>query len=145
MLVGMFANILMVAIAFSSGVVVSGGVFAFINAMGIVPRMAIKTKTKKYLRNYEDAITLGGVMAAIIGLFDVEFIVNDIFIAIYALAIGMFMGILAVALAEVLNVVPVVMRRIRLKNGLPWIVLSLAVGKSVGALLYFFIDGFFDK
>lgn len=137
-------NILMVFIGFSSGVVISGGVFAFINAMGIVSRMAVKTKTKEYLRTYEDAITLGGIFSAVITLFRLEFHLPNIIIILYALFIGIFMGVLAVALAEVLNVVPIIMRRMRINMGLPVIVISLALGKSVGAIIYFFWGGFFE-
>lgn len=137
-------NILMVFIGVASGVVVSAGVFAFINAMGIVPRFAVKSKTKDYLRVYEDAITLGGISGAIISFFSGEILLPTFLIGIYALAIGMFMGVLAVALAEVLNVVPILMRRFKLKMGISYMMLSIALGKSFGSIIYFFIEGFFE-
>lgn len=137
-------NIIMIFIGFASGVVISGGVFAFINAMGIVSRMAVKTKTKDYLRTYEDAITLGGIFASVITFFNVRLNLPDFVIIIYALSVGMFIGVLAVALAEVLNVLPITMRRLRLNVGLPIMVSALAVGKCVGSLVYFFVQGFFE-
>ena len=37
-------------IGFSSGMVVSGGIFAFIAAIGVVERLAQKTKTVKHIK-----------------------------------------------------------------------------------------------
>ncbi len=141
---GILFDFLMIFIGFSSGVIVSAGVFSFINATGIVPRMAVRTKTKPHLRTYEDAIVLGGLAATVVELFDVSFHFSTLFIGVFALAIGMFMGMLALALAEVLNVMPILMKRIQLKKGLPYMVVSLALGKSIGSLVYFLVGGFFE-
>ena len=58
----MFNNIVLAVIGLSSGTVVAGGIFAFIAIIGVVPRLAQKTKTEKYIMIYEDAITLGGIL-----------------------------------------------------------------------------------
>ena len=50
------------------------------------------------------------------------------------------LGCLAVALAEVLNVFPVLFRRANLKNGLGFLITAFAAGKTVGGLVYFFLD-----
>ncbi|HBF66425.1 MAG TPA: hypothetical protein DDW34_12705, partial [Clostridium sp.] len=61
----------------------------------------------------------------------------------YALAIGIFIGVLAMALAEVLNVMPILLRRSRIAKGLPWMLLCFALGKMLGSILYFCVDGFY--
>ena len=61
----------------------------------------------------------------------------------YALCTGIFVGVLAMALTEVLNVLPILLRRTRLTKGLPWLILAFALGKVVGSLVYFLIDGFY--
>ena len=61
---------------------------------------------------------------------------------IAAAAIGVFVGSLAVSLAEVINVVPIFMRRARLKQGLSFFLLALAAGKLIGSLVYFFVPAF---
>jgi len=48
------------------------------------------------------------------------------------------------SLAEVLNVIPILTRRGRLQHGMFYFVLAIALGKLVGALLYFLIPGFYD-
>ena len=47
------------------------------------------------------------------------------------------------ALTEVLNVIPILLRRTRLTRGLPWLILAFALGKVCGSLVYFLVDGFY--
>ena len=42
------------------------------------------------------------------------------------------------ALAELLNVFPVFTRRLNLTKGTSWIVVSLALGKTLGSLMQFY-------
>lgn len=134
---------LMVLIGFSSGMVVSAGVFAFIAAIGIVPRMAQRSQTQKYICVYEDAILLGGLFGTTAMFIDYRLPAIPLLVAALALAIGVFTGVLAVALAEVLNVMPILLRRSRITRGLPWLLLLFALGKTAGSLIYFLIEGFY--
>ena len=56
--------------AFSSGVVIAGGVFSFIAIIGVVPRMAQRTATEKCIVTYENAIILGGIFGSLTMAFD---------------------------------------------------------------------------
>ena len=51
----------MVFFGFASGIAVAAGVFAFIAAIGLIPRMAKRTQTQSWIPFYEDVIVLGGV------------------------------------------------------------------------------------
>lgn len=62
---------------------------------------------------------------------------------VLALCTGIFVGVLAMALTEVLNVIPILLRRTRLTKGLPWLILAFALGKVCGSLVYFLVDGFY--
>ena len=127
----------------ASGVLVSAGVFAFIAAIGIVPRMAWRTGTRQYIRLYEDAIVLGGLWGTTAMFVDYRLPSWGWLSALFALLTGIFTGVLAMALTEVLNVMPILMRRARLTKGLPWIILAFALGKVIGSLAYYLIDGFY--
>ena len=50
---------------------------------------------------------------------------------------GIFVGGLIMSLAEVLDVFPILLRRGRIQSGIPWMVLSIGIGKMLGAYLYF--------
>ncbi len=133
----------LIFIGLASGIAIAGGVFAFIAAIGLVPRMAQRTRTEGYIRIYEDAILLGGLCGCIFMLVDIRLHIPLLFIGLYALLCGIFVGVLASALAEVLNVMPILMRRMRLRRGIIWFTVSFAIGKLVGALAYFVLDGFY--
>ncbi|WP_312047560.1 stage V sporulation protein AB [Anaerotignum sp.] len=139
----MIAKILLIILGFSSGMAISAGIFAFIAAIGIIPRLAQRTKTEKYICSYEDSILLGGLFGTTALFVDYRLPPIPILAGGYALAIGVFVGVLAVALAEVLNVMPILLRRGRITKGLPWLLLCFALGKMIGSLLYFFVDGFY--
>ena len=124
----MLKTIYLIFLGLTSGCMVAAGTFAFIAAIGIVPRMAKRTETQRFIRVYEDAIVLGGIWGT-----------TAMFIR-YRLP---SVGVLAMALTEVLNVIPILLRRTRLTKGLPWLILAFALGKVCGSLVYFLVDGFY--
>lgn len=126
-----------------SGVVIAGAVFAFIAIIGIVPRLAQKTKTENYIMLYEEAIILGGIFGTTTLVFDYYIPLAKPIVAILGVFIGVFYGVLAVSLAEVLNVIPILSRRGRIQQGLKYFVCAIAFGKVLGSVLYYFVPGFF--
>lgn len=139
----MITKALTMMIGFSAGMAISAGIFAFIAAIGIVPRMAQRSNTQKYIRLYEDVILVGGLFGTLSMFVDFKLPNIPALAGVFALAVGVFVGVLAVALAEVLNVMPILLRRSRVTKGLPWLLLSFALGKVLGSLLYFCVDGFY--
>jgi len=137
-------SILAAAIGVGTGLVVSGAVFAFITIVGIVPRLAQKTKTERHIRIYESAIILGGIFGTLTGVVQFRLPIGTVAVVVLALANGIFFGALAMSLAEVLNVIPILTRRGRLQHGMFYFVMAIALGKFIGALLYFLIPGFYD-
>ena len=136
-------EIFLIIFSVASGLMVSAGVFAFIAAIGIVPRMAWRTGTRQYARFYEDVIVLGGLFGTTTMFVDYRLPPWWWLIIAVAALEGVFVGVLAMALTEVLNVMPILMRRTRLTKGLQWIILSFALGKVAGSLIYYLVDGFY--
>lgn len=139
----MLKNILLAIIGFSSGIIVAGGIFAFIAIIGIVPRFAQRTGTQDKIMLYEDAIILGGILGCIEMFVDYSLNISAILGAIIAFSVGIFVGSLAVSLAEIIDVVPIFMRRARLTKGLSVFLLALALGKMFGSLAYFILPKFY--
>ena len=50
---------------------------------------------------------------------------------------GIFVGCWAMALADILNVFPIFIRRLKIVKTIPYIIMGLSLGKTAGALLYF--------
>ena len=133
-----------VTVGFGSGLVVAGAVYAFLTIVGVVPRLAQKTRTTGYVKGYETALILGGIFGTLTGIFQLYLPVGNIGAVLTSFANGIFFGCLAMSLAEVLNVIPIFSRRARIQRGMFFMILAIAVGKLVGSLLYFLVPGFFD-
>ncbi|MBE6012284.1 MAG: stage V sporulation protein AB [Lachnospiraceae bacterium] len=136
--------LLSVLIGLGGGVVISGAVFAFIAIIGVVPRLAQKTSTESYIKLYEEMIILGGIFGCVNISFDYSIRLNPLMVIYISVCIGIFYGCLAMCLAEVLDVLPILARRTRLQKGMKIFILSMALGKLAGSLLYFMVDGFFE-
>ncbi len=134
-------------ISFSSGMVIASAVFAFIAIIGIVPSMAVKTNTTKYVRFYEEMIIFGGIFGCFNTIVDYNLgLDNSIFgiiiVSLFFLCIGIFIGVLASSLAECIDVIPTFSKRANIKQGLFLLILSIALGKCVGSIIYFVNVGF---
>lgn len=135
--------IILCLIGIGSGIVISGAVFAFIAIIGVVPRMALKTDTESKIKTYETAIILGGIFGAFTIFFNYYIPVNPLIVAVFSLCIGVFFGCIAVSLAEILNVLPILARRMNINRGIKYFILALALGKALGSVLYYFVPGFY--
>ena len=136
--------LILILLGIGSGAVISGAVFAFISIIGIVPRLAEKTKTNKYIVFYENAIIAGGIFGAFSIMLNYYIPIGVIPAMLFGFFIGIFYGCLAVSLAEVLDVIPILTRRTRLYKGLKYFIIAIALGKATGAILYYFVDGFYQ-
>jgi stage V sporulation protein AB len=135
--------LLLIFIGLGSGFVISGAVFAFIASIGVVPRLAKRTRTEKYCVIYEETIAFGGLSGALLNFLPLRFNFKWYYFLPLWFCNGIFIGCLAVCLAEVMDVVPIMARRVRLKTGIRLFVLALAVGKIVGAITYFLVPEFY--
>lgn len=126
-------------VGLASGFAVSAGTFAFMIVIGVVPRMIGKCNRAAETLHFETAIMLGGILGNIVSVFlGLRFPLGPLFLCAYGLSAGIFVGCIAVALAEILNTFPIMFRRTGLKTGLAWAMVFMALGKSFGSFYYFF-------
>lgn len=130
-------QIMLAFVGVSAGVVTAAGVFTLITVIGIIPRMAGRTNTARWIHAYEWSVIFGGIFGNMADLFQIPKGGGSLLLLLFGLGSGMFVSCLIMSLAEVLDVFPVMCRRIRLHVGIPYIVLSLALGKMIGSLLFF--------
>ena len=134
--------IILCLIGAASGAAIAGGVLSFFVMIGLVPRLIQRTGTAQHILLYETIITIGGILAGLSLLYTGTIplgIPADVIAGFFS---GIYVGCLALALTEVLNVLPILCRRTGLTRHLKWIVLALALGKSAGSLIYYFVPGF---
>ena len=124
-------------VGLASGFAVSAGVFAFIISVGVIPRMIGKTQTVKDVLIYETIILLGGTFGNLFSLFQWNVPLGIPLLVLFGVSAGVFTGCLAVALAEILNSFPIMFRRLRIKEGLAWMLFFMAMGKTFGSLYFY--------
>ena len=117
----MLQQIFLSIVGFCSGIIIAGGVVGLLIGLSIVPRYAGITHTGKHILLYED-ITLLGIVCG-----------NLFFLYGWHILGGWIM-----ALAEMADVFPIFSRRIKLTNGIRWVVIAVAFGKALGSLYYFY-------
>ena len=131
-------------VAFGAGFAVAGGFIGFISLIGIVTRLAGMTKTANAIPIYENSMALGFILFNVLSLYQPTFLKNfpmaGLFIIYLAsLFTGIFAGCLAGAVAEVVNIIPIFSRRVKLRKGFPYMVKAAALGKCIGCLIQFYL------
>ncbi len=144
----MFKMILLILAGASYGLLAAAGVFTVLAAVGLVPRFAGKTHTGDRVFLYEEAVVAGTIVGGAASLFGDAWTgkgpvgtfaaaLGVSFLAVFGLFCGMFVGCLALAIAEMLDSIPILARRVFLRHGIGLAILSMAIGKLVGSLYYF--------
>jgi len=131
--------ILLAFIGLSCGVITAGGIFGLITKLRLITRFADATKTIDNVKTYETAILVGATLGNVIYLFPISIdlpLANILFI-LFIFFSGMFVGSLAMALSETLNVTSVFTRRLRLHSKIELITISIIIGKLLGSFFYF--------
>lgn len=126
-----------VVIGLGAGAITAAGTFSLITVIGILPRLAGYTHTGRHMYFYEWCIIFGGTIGNLLYLFRWPIPFLRIFLPVIGLNIGIFVSCLIMSLAETIDVMPILARRVRIRVGWAWILLSFALGKVLGALWIF--------
>lgn len=130
-----------ILVGIASGLAVGSGFVAFLTVLGVIPRLTQLTKTMKLIALYEWAVVLGAVMGTIGSLREPVLNLTPYITIPLGLAGGVFVGMLAAALTEVLNVLPILAKRVRVDDKLEILLMAIVLGKVSGSLFHwiFFI------
>ncbi|WP_343804276.1 stage V sporulation protein AB [Bacillus carboniphilus] len=131
--------LLVIFIGFAGGLAVGSGFVAFLTVLGIIPRLTQLSKTMKYIQRYEWAVILGAVISSWLSLQEVTFHFFSIIAIPIGLASGVFVGLLAAALTEVLNVLPILAKRIGIDEKIIILLMAIVLGKISGSLFHWIV------
>ena len=150
----------------SFGLLAAAGVFTVLTAVGLVPRFAGKTHTARHLLLFEEMVILGTILGCFVSIFPeysrvgalmqrlgsglegwrakagniLQEVVGVLLQGSFGLFAGMFIGCLALAIAEMLDSIPIFARRIRFRHGIGMAICGVAFGKLIGSLWYFWVE-----
>ena len=138
------------------GIMTSAGVFTVLSAVSLVPRFIGKTHSAKAVILYENMIILGTTVGGLFSVFADRVRLGDVvlttmqipetiwnglvnlFLSIVGFFSGMMTGCLALAIAEMLDSIPIFTRRVSFRHGLGIVILCMAAAKAMGSLFYFY-------
>ncbi len=120
----------------SAGTAVAGGMFALLIALGIISRLTYRTGTARYILLYEHAVSLGAVVGGCYQIFPWRLPIGYFGLAVLGLCFGSFVGTWIMTLTEIIDTIPIFMRRTGLRTGLSLLIIAMALGHSAGMLLY---------
>lgn len=151
-------TVFLILLGTSYGLLAAAGVFTVLVAVGLVPRFAGKTHTAGKAVLYEEMVIFGTLTGSFLSIFtrycqfgawwqerfpQYEKLLLGIGVfgqGVFGLFAGMFIGCLALAIAEMLDSIPIFARRISFRHGIGLAVLSMAAGKLCGSLFYFLTE-----
>jgi len=125
---------LTMVIGLAGGLAVGGGFVAFIVVLDIIPRLAQLTHTRHRIAWLEAAVICGVIYWSLADFNGWMWRASPIGTAAVGCVAGIFVGMLAAALTEVLNVLPILAKRLKLFNVLKWLLLAMMLGKVCGSL-----------
>lgn len=136
-------NLVLVALGLSGGAVVGAGVFAFFMVLGVVTRAMDIGRTEGYEKAYKIAILLGSLISTFIYIFDLGIKAHRGWLIAVGLFMGTFVGMVASALAEVLNVIPFLSINMGIDGWVYLLITAIILGKVVGSIIYWMVPGFY--
>lgn len=137
-------SLFLILVGISSGLGVAAGTFAFLFIIRIIPRMIQKAGLEHKIIYVENMIFRGVLFGTILTLFSWKKkwlfeILGKTLLTIFGMSAGIFVGCLAVALAEILDTFPIFFRRLNLKDEFgETLLFVMAIGKMLGSLFFFF-------
>lgn len=133
-MISMFHALLLILIGLAGGLAVGSGLVAFLVVLDIIPRLTQLSRAYSKIHWLEGMLVAGAVFWTIVMIFDWRlyfFPMGTAFIGLFA---GLFVGMLAGALTEVLNVLPILAKRLHIGDFMIWLLMSMVLGKVVGSL-----------
>ena len=133
---------IVIFVAFAGGLAVGTGFVAFLVVLGVIPRLTQLTKTVKWIHAYEWGTIVGAVFGGWVSLRNTVFLLSKYWLLPLGLLSGVFIGLLAAALTEVLNVWPILAKRMGIAEKIVILLMAIALGKMFGSLFHwiYFVD-----
>ncbi|MDI4645424.1 stage V sporulation protein AB [Cohnella hashimotonis] len=125
---------LVAIVGLSGGFAVGSAFVALLIVLDLVPRLVQLTRAYRRSAVFESALLAGVIGFNCADQFDWRLSLGEGWLLVPAIFQGVFVGMLAAALTEVLNVIPIVAKRLRLGPYLFALLIAMVLGKVAGSL-----------
>lgn len=121
-------------IGLAGGIAVGSGMVAFLVVLDIIPRLAQITRSFSKIHTYEAAVVLGSLLFTWVDFSDAKVHLFPMGAAVVGIFAGCFVGMLAAALTEIINVLPILAKRVGMGSYMILLLMAMIFGKVVGSL-----------
>lgn len=128
-------NLFLVLLGLAGGLAVGSGMVALLIVFDLIPRLAQLARAFRKSVWFETAIIAGSLYWTFADFLDwrLPFGFTPL-LGLPGLLDGIFIGMLAAALTEVINVLPILAKRMGLSQYMFALVMSMVLGKTLGSL-----------
>lgn len=130
--------VLSIAFGIIFGFAIASAISSFLLLIGIVQKLAERTCTTHRLTLYKWTLCSGIIAGAYVVAINPMIRLGPVVGTLVCTFMGMYVGVVAISLAETLKVIPILFKKTNLIIGTKMLIFAVAFGKMLGSLLYFF-------
>lgn len=119
----------------AGGFAVGSAFVALLIVLDLIPRLVQLTRAYRRSAVFESGILAGALYWCCSDLFNWSYQLPVYFLLLPAIFQGLFVGMFAAALTEVLNVIPILSKRLKLMPYLLSLLMAMVLGKVTGSLV----------
>lgn len=129
------ANAFVALLGIAGGLAVGSGLVALLIVLDLIPRLAQLAYGFRKSLWFETAVMSGAVFWSLADFLEMKlWLPRQVTLLGVGLLDGLFVGMLAAALTEVMNVLPILAKRLRLSRHLVSLLMAMVLGKVTGSL-----------
>lgn len=136
--------VIVIVTGISGGLAVGASVTAFFTVLGVTTRIIEISRRKEYMKLYQCSIVLGALFSCTVYFFDLTLNSLEILSMPLGFMMGIFIGLMAAALTETLDIITVAAKKLGIVRWIFLIVAVILIGKVIGSILFFLIPGLFQ-
>ncbi|RAP76445.1 stage V sporulation protein AB [Paenibacillus montanisoli] len=139
------ANLFVAILGFAGGLGVGSALVALLIVLDLIPRLAQIAYAYRKSIWFETAVVSGAVFWSFADFLEFRFwLPKWLTLPLIGTFDGIFVGMLGAALTEVMNVLPILAKRLRLSNYLVSLVYAMVLGKVTGSLFDWLVFQWMD-
>lgn len=134
-MIDLIANLFIAMLGLGGGLAVGSGLVALLIVFDLIPRLAQLTHAFRLSVWFETAIVSGSLYWTLADFMDWRLSLSlPVLLSGVGVFDGIFVGMLAAALTEVMNVLPILAKRLQLSRFIVGLVMAMVLGKTLGSL-----------
>ncbi|OBZ08070.1 MULTISPECIES: stage V sporulation protein AB [Bacillales] len=134
-MINTLSNVFVALLGLAGGLAVGSGLVALLIVLDLIPRLAQVANAYRMSVWFETAVISGSLYWTFADFMNWRLMLpSGVFLSGAGLIDGMFVGMLAAALTEVMNVLPILAKRMNLSAYMVGLVMAMVLGKTLGSL-----------